>query len=58
MLIVKNKSKRIVGKGKIIIATINKIPIGNTASVAYLRDFAKVKESKTAMFTNQITYLL
>ena len=54
MLIVKNKSKRIVGKGKIIIATINKIPIGNTASVAYLRDFAKVKESKTAMFANQI----
>jgi hypothetical protein len=53
MFTVKNTSKRNVGKGRTIMATINRMPIGNIASVAYLRDFAKVKESRTAMVTNQ-----
>ena len=49
MLTVKNKSKSIVGRGNTIIATINRMPIGKTESVAILRDFAYVNESKTVI---------
>jgi hypothetical protein len=56
ILKLKKISNRSVGNGRTIIATMNKMPKGNTASLRYRRDHENPNVSKLATYSNLKTY--